>query len=174
MKLRRAVPTVRLALALSLWAALFVGCALPEASATQTPPATAGLPPEAATPNPTSVLSATPSPLPKLGPLPAGTIALYGLGQEQSLDLYALRADGSATSLGVRIAPRSLLSHDGRWVVHLDAPGAAARAAVIDNLEDGRSYAIPLGQVGCMAGLWAFDREGTRLASVEVGMDYWA
>ena len=174
MKLRRAVPTVRLALALSLWAALFVGCALPEASATQTPPATTGLPPEAATPNPTSVLSATPSPLPKLGPLPAGTIALYGLGKEQSLDLYALGVDGSATGLGVQVDRGWLVSRDGRWAVHLDAPGAAARAVVVDNLEDGRSYAIPLGQAGCMAGLWAFDREVTRLGSVEVGVDHWA
>ncbi len=127
---------------------------------------------------PTAAASPTPSPAPlatlRSVRLPAGTIALYGLGKEQSLDLYALGAAGSARGLDVQVDRGWLVSGDGRWAVHLDAPGAAARAIVIDNLEDERSYAIPLGQAGCMAGLWAFDREGTRLASLEVGTDYWA
>jgi len=127
---------------------------------------------------PTAAPSPTPSPAPPATlqsvRLPAGTIALYGLGKEQSLDLYALGADGSVTGLGVQVDRGWLVSGDGRWAVHLDTPGAAARAVQVDNLETGHTHTIPLGQAGCMAGLWAFDREGTRLASVEVGTDYWA
>ncbi len=115
---------------------------------------------------------------PEAGWLPAGTVALYSVGSGESLDLYALGADGSATGLGRELPPGSLASHDGRWVVHLDAPQPAASAVVVESLQDGRSYTIPLGvdcsQDSCIVGLWAFDREGTRLAFVEVAMSRWA
>jgi len=131
-----------------------------------------------ATVPPTASPSPTPSPTPpatlRSVRLPADTIALYGLGKEQSLDLYALGAAGSARGLDVQVDRGWLVSGDGRWAVHLDAPGAAARAIVIDNLEDERSYTIPLGEAGCMAELWTFDRAGTRLASVEIRLDAWA
>ena len=93
------------------------------------PTATPALPATAAMPAGTTLATVPPtaSPSPTSGPtppatrqsirLPADTIALYGLGKEQSLDLYALGNDGSATGLGVQIDRGWLVSHDGRWAV---------------------------------------------------------
>ncbi|HOQ98961.1 MAG TPA: hypothetical protein PLJ35_09075 [Anaerolineae bacterium] len=153
--------------------ALLAGCAAP-------PPATPS--PAAAMASPsarTATPAAEPSPTPwsKLRP-PAGTVALYGVGTQERWELYALDAAGLAMALGVSIPRSALLSPDGRWLAQLDAPEGEARAVLIRNLQQGQSYTSPLGQACsgpmCLAGLWAFDREGTRLASVEVTRQGWA
>ncbi len=143
------------------------------------PPVTATLPPNVQWPSPAAT-STSAQATPQVTRPPEGTIALYEAGLPERADLYALGANGSANALGVQPAPGSVASGDGRWLVHLDAPQPQARALVIDNLQDGRRYSMPFGVAddcangSCTVGLWAFDREGTRLASVEVAMDRWA
>lgn len=193
MRLTRVISVPRLAMwprvcgILLLIAALLVGCVPREASTTPgesaTPLATLELSPQATftlvpPETPTQVTGGSPS----FRRPPAGTIALYAVGAQddlESLDLYALGADGSATALGGQVPWHSVASHDGRWVVQFDALGPSRRTLLIQSLDDAQSYTIPLGNVctegDCLAGLWAFDRGDARLASVEVvTIDHWA
>jgi len=92
------------------------------------------------------------------------------MGGQEALDLYALDAAGSATSLDVRVPAGTRLSDDGRWIVYLDAPPPAASAVVLRNLQSGAAHSVPLGLAagGGSAGQWAFGRDGSRLAFLEV------
>ncbi len=105
---------------------------------------------------------------------PAGTVALYGvaerMGTQEALELYALDAMGSATSLGVRVPAGARISDDGRWIVYLDAPPPVASAVVVRNLQSGVTRSVQLGLAagGGSVGPWAFDRDGSRLAFLEV------
>ncbi|HOG46564.1 MAG TPA: hypothetical protein PLG21_16330 [Anaerolineae bacterium] len=170
---------------LAAWV-LLAGCTVAP-YATPPPPATPELAPglsapPAAAPSPSGTTPATAVP-PTAGPSPtwsgplqwpAGTVALYGvaerIGAQEALELYALDAAGSAINLGVRVTAGARLSDDGRWIVYLDAPPPAAGAVVVRNLQSGAAHTVPLSLAAGEgpAGQWAFDRDGSRLAFLEV------
>ena len=121
-------------------------------------------------------LDLTPSPAPSAPAspqeLPAGTVALVGVGSAEEPQLYALAVDGSSTPLGLKVTPSSLASPDGRWVVRLE-PAYLPQTVALRNLVEGTTHTVSLG-VDCASGLcivghWAFDRDGARLAFLEVG-----
>jgi len=123
---------------------------------------------EAASPVPSSPTPSPADPTPPLTPVaePART-AFYAAGSEGIYPVFAVREDGKARRLDLGSYPGARVSLDGRWIATADQELPAGGITLFDLRSDAR-YTVQVRTHFDPYGM-AFDKDGTRLAFLELG-----
>jgi hypothetical protein len=94
-------------------------------------------------------------------------MALYAAGSREEPVLHRLAPDGATTTMDLHVYQQAAASRDGRWVA-TPATQLPTDALLIANLASGTTYTVSVRPDFYPYGM-AFDRDGTRLAFLELG-----